>query len=233
MWDYTKLLSDSLSKKAPELANVLDPNADRVAALEELVQRLLATQHQVANSITERVSAVPGLPKPVLEMTEQMHSVAETMLKLQGEVWSGWFGILRQLQGAATAEPAVPPEGKKGKTAASAPTPAEAEATDAAASAVPQPAPAEVDATTSAVPAPAAPSAPATSEADVDDLKAINGVGPAIERKLNQAGVFNYRQIAHWTEDDIERIETTVMTGRFAGKIRREDWIGQAKSLMG
>jgi predicted flap endonuclease-1-like 5' DNA nuclease len=66
----------------------------------------------------------------------------------------------------------------------------------------------------------------------VDDLKAITGVGPAIERKLNEAGVFSYQQIANWSDDDIDRIEAAVMSGRFVGRIRRDDWIGQAKRLL-
>ena len=221
MWDYTKHLSESLSKKVPELSEMLDPNTDRVAALEELVNRLLSTQHQVADSITERVASVPGLPKPMLEMTEQMHGMAATMLKLQAEVWTGWFGILRQLQGAAVPQP---PAKKKSKA-----EPPDIAADQSSETAPSEPAPVVEPATS---PGPeAAPEAAASAE--MNDLKVINGVGPAIERKLNEAGIFSYRQIAGWNEQDIDRVEATVLSGRFAGKIRREDWVGQAKSLIG
>lgn len=220
MWDYTKHLSESISKSAPDLSAMLDPKTDRVAALEELVQRLLSTQHQVADSITERVASVPGMPKPMQEMTEQMHGVAETMLKLQAEVWSGWFGILRQLQGASGDKPTAT---AKKPGVASQETAESLEVAPSAATPAPE-----------ATPEPTSEQAPAESavSAEVNDLKVINGVGPAIERKLNDAGIFSYRQIADWSEGDIDRMEETVLSGRFAGRIRREDWVGQAKSLI-
>ena len=64
-----------------------------------------------------------------------------------------------------------------------------------------------------------------------DDLTAITGVGPAIEGKLKAAGVSTYRAIAAWSEADIERMESTVLGGRFSGRIRRDDWIDQARWL--
>jgi NADH-quinone oxidoreductase subunit E len=83
---------------------------------------------------------------------------------------------------------------------------------------------------------PAAPQAPEpvvsdSATAPVDDLKLISGVGPAMERRLNEAGVFSYQQIAGWSSQDIDRIEAEVMNGRFVGRIHRDDWIGQAQRL--
>jgi len=62
-----------------------------------------------------------------------------------------------------------------------------------------------------------------------DDLKRINGVGPVLEGKLHAAGIRGYRQLAALTDADIDRLESE--TAHFAGRIRREDWIGQAKAL--
>lgn len=59
-----------------------------------------------------------------------------------------------------------------------------------------------------------------------DDLKLINGIGPALEKKLNANGVFSFRDLATLSQADIERIETVI---KFAGRIHREDWLGQAK----
>jgi len=64
-----------------------------------------------------------------------------------------------------------------------------------------------------------------------DDLTAIAGVGPAIAGKLNAAGIRTYREIAAWSEADIEGIETGVLGGRFSGRIRRDDWLDQARWL--
>ena len=73
-------------------------------------------------------------------------------------------------------------------------------------------------------------SAPVEFEAE-DDLTAITGVGPAIEAKLRAAGVNTYREIAAWTEADIEGIEAEALRGRFAGRIVRDGWIDQARWL--
>lgn len=61
-----------------------------------------------------------------------------------------------------------------------------------------------------------------------DDLKKLTGVGPALEKKLNAAGVTRYEQIADWTEEDVERMDAEL---NFKGRIERDDWIGQAKTL--
>jgi predicted flap endonuclease-1-like 5' DNA nuclease len=60
-----------------------------------------------------------------------------------------------------------------------------------------------------------------------DDLKRINGIGPALEKKLNACGVASFRDLATLSDADIERIEAVI---KFAGRIRRENWIEQAKA---
>ena len=40
-----------------------------------------------------------------------------------------------------------------------------------------------------------------------DDLKLIVGVGPVLERMLHQLGVTTFRQIAYWSERDIDAID--------------------------
>ena len=39
-----------------------------------------------------------------------------------------------------------------------------------------------------------------------DDLQAIKGVGPAIEKTLHELGIFRYSQIAEMSEYDINRV---------------------------
>ncbi|MDF2232682.1 NADH-quinone oxidoreductase subunit NuoE [Albimonas sp. CAU 1670] len=62
-----------------------------------------------------------------------------------------------------------------------------------------------------------------------DDLKAITGIGPAIETNLNAVGVFHYSQIAGWTDAEVAWIESNVAGA--AGRPTRDDWRGQAKAL--
>jgi predicted flap endonuclease-1-like 5' DNA nuclease len=44
------------------------------------------------------------------------------------------------------------------------------------------------------------------SEGDRDDLKIIKGIGPAIERKLNNAGIYTFAALAALSRTDLENI---------------------------
>jgi predicted flap endonuclease-1-like 5' DNA nuclease len=61
-----------------------------------------------------------------------------------------------------------------------------------------------------------------------DDLKKISGVGPKLETTLNDLGIFHFRQIAAWTEKEAEWVDGYLS---FKGRIGREKWIEQAKTL--
>ena len=61
-----------------------------------------------------------------------------------------------------------------------------------------------------------------------DDLKELSGVGPALEKKLHEAGVTTFAQIAAWTADDIAEMDEKLS---FKGRIEREGWVEQAKQL--
>lgn len=62
-----------------------------------------------------------------------------------------------------------------------------------------------------------------------DDLTRITGIGPALERRLFENGIFHLRQIADWTEEEAEWVDRTI---GFRGRVKREDWVGQAKQLL-
>ena len=63
-----------------------------------------------------------------------------------------------------------------------------------------------------------------------DNLKRIKGVGPAIEKTLNEIGIFRFEQIADMSEYDIDRVARRLKG--FHSRIYREDWIGQARELL-
>ena len=63
-----------------------------------------------------------------------------------------------------------------------------------------------------------------------DDLKAISGIGPKLEKVLNELGVWTYPQIAAWTREEIAWVDDYLS---FKGRIGRDDWIGQAVKLSG
>jgi predicted flap endonuclease-1-like 5' DNA nuclease len=62
-----------------------------------------------------------------------------------------------------------------------------------------------------------------------DDFKLIVGVGPVLERMLHQLGVTTYRQIARWSERDIDEFDAKLP--EFPGRIRRDTWVTQARAL--
>ncbi|MEM9524745.1 MAG: 50S ribosomal protein L21 [Pseudomonadota bacterium] len=77
---------------------------------------------------------------------------------------------------------------------------------------------------------PRQPSAQEETARDVDDLKRLSGVGPALEKKFHAAGVTTFAQIASWTEADVAAMDEKLS---FKGRIEREGWIPQAKELAG
>ncbi len=50
-----------------------------------------------------------------------------------------------------------------------------------------------------------------------------------LHRKLNELGIRSFRQIASWTDDDVERVAPQV--GAFPGRIQRDGWIEKAREL--
>ena len=105
-----------------------------------------------------------------------------------------------------------------------------------ASAAAPEPAPAPaVEKKTTLIkdskPAPKAEDKPETVEVaagEEDDLKRIKGIGPVNEKALNELGIFKFSQIAAWTPANVDWVEEFMS---FPGRIEREDWIAQAKTL--
>jgi len=62
----------------------------------------------------------------------------------------------------------------------------------------------------------------------VNDLKRIKGVGKVIEQTLNELGIYQFQQIADWDEQNVSWVENFLS---FPGRIQREDWINQARTL--
>lgn len=61
-----------------------------------------------------------------------------------------------------------------------------------------------------------------------DDLKKIKGIGPKLESKLNEMGVYHFDQIAAWDRGAVAWVDAELS---FKGRIDREQWISQAKTL--
>jgi large subunit ribosomal protein L21 len=63
----------------------------------------------------------------------------------------------------------------------------------------------------------------------VDDITIIGGVGPALKKKLEAAGVTSLKQIAAMSVAEIEVLDNELKLG---GRTIREEWIEQAKELL-
>ena len=71
--------------------------------------------------------------------------------------------------------------------------------------------------------------APEAAPAGNDDLTQLTGVGPAFAKKLNDAGVTSFAQVAAWDAAEIERLD-----GEISGlktKAEKGDWVAEAKKL--
>jgi len=64
-----------------------------------------------------------------------------------------------------------------------------------------------------------------------DDLKVIKGIGPKYEKLLRSAGVTSLAEIASWSDADVDAIAKKL--GIKADRIRKDDWVGNAKRLGG
>ena len=62
-----------------------------------------------------------------------------------------------------------------------------------------------------------------------DDLTKLTGVGPQLDKKLNDAGIFHYWQIGAMTPEDVTKLDTEL---KLNGRIDRDGWIAQARKLI-
>ena len=60
----------------------------------------------------------------------------------------------------------------------------------------------------------------------VDDLKRISGIAEVLEARLNDYGVYTFKQILAWTPEAIEEFSHLLT---FKDRITRDDWVGQAR----
>ena len=61
-----------------------------------------------------------------------------------------------------------------------------------------------------------------------DDLTRIKGIGPKLSARLNDLGIYHFKQIAGWSESEAEWVDEFLS---FKGRVARENWITQARVL--
>jgi predicted flap endonuclease-1-like 5' DNA nuclease len=65
---------------------------------------------------------------------------------------------------------------------------------------------------------------------EADDLTVISGIGGWIMEKLNMLGIYTFRQISNFTDEDVKIVTEAIEY--FPGRIERDDWIIQARELV-
>ncbi len=209
--DAQKRLWESLCSSVP-LRPPKGVEAWREAYLKNLASWEAAVQHSLAQEAAwveewvRRVAQEKGTPELMAPWVRQMEEVLQRWIQTQTQWWNDYFALLRR-GGFVQPESADAPLTALTSPAASAAPVAVAE------------------------PPPVAASAPLSVAvtAPPDDLKLIKGIGPALEKKLHACGITRFREVAALSDAEIARIEAVI---KFAGRIRREDWIGQAQALL-
>ena len=72
-------------------------------------------------------------------------------------------------------------------------------------------------------------SASGDKTAEGDDLTRIKGLGPKLAAILGTMNITRFEQIAAWDDAEIDRIDAKL--GKFSGRIRRDNWVEQARLL--
>jgi len=62
-----------------------------------------------------------------------------------------------------------------------------------------------------------------------DDLTALKGVGPALEKRLHTHGIHSYAQFADLKAADVRKLDAEL---NLKGRIARNGWVKQAKALI-
>ncbi len=69
----------------------------------------------------------------------------------------------------------------------------------------------------------------ATQLDGTDDLKLISGIGPKLEKKLNELGITRFSHLAVMKKSDVEALQQQLP--QFPGRIKRDHWVKQAERL--
>ncbi|EAR52814.1 NADH:ubiquinone oxidoreductase 41 kD complex I subunit [Oceanicola granulosus HTCC2516] len=62
-----------------------------------------------------------------------------------------------------------------------------------------------------------------------DDLKRIRGIGPKLERVLNEMGIYHFDQIAGWGPRELAWVDDNLQG--FRGRASRDRWVEQARAI--
>ncbi|MEM9939678.1 MAG: hypothetical protein AAF768_12570 [Pseudomonadota bacterium] len=65
-------------------------------------------------------------------------------------------------------------------------------------------------------------------EGKADDLTKIKGIGEKLSARLNDLGIYHFKQIADWTDPQTAWVEDYLSS---KGRVTRENWVAQARGF--
>lgn len=77
-------------------------------------------------------------------------------------------------------------------------------------------------------PSSARPNALPAPDGKADDLTRIKGIGPKLSDRLNALGIFHFKQIADWSDEEANWVDDNLS---YSGRVARQAWVIQARVL--
>ncbi|MGB8812456.1 MAG: NADH-quinone oxidoreductase subunit E [Paracoccaceae bacterium] len=145
--------------------------------------------------------------------------IGDTVKRIDGSevpLLTPWLGKAKSAKAAAPAAPKTPVKADAAPAKPAAKKPAKADAPAAGIAAIP-----------AGGTQPKGLKAPRKGTAD--DLKTIEGIGPALEKLCHTLGFFHFDQIAAWGEAEIAWMDANLKG--FKGRVTRDKWVAQAKLI--
>jgi predicted flap endonuclease-1-like 5' DNA nuclease len=214
----------------------------RFAELMQETNRLAMQQVSTAMSAAQGAAAMSaeaaGATPAAVEHAAAVQAAeeAKAFADMPAEVG---IGTNPEAEESAPAEPAPDRNANPDATAGTAPAEIPLEEKAALAAAQGAEALESMERTLAELTEPARPGVPAAAPAnlydappgDADDLKRIKGIGPGLEQQLNDLGIYKVAQLARMSEGNLVWIDDNLTA--FKGRAFRDDWVGQARSLLG
>ena len=213
-------MTDQMTRVAEEAAKVRGRVVEATGDATEAVSKFQAEQRERLEARMERMRDALGLKKFSLKAkkSEKLHSKLDELEEQVAELQANADGVddkvKARVERLSEEIAAVGGKKKKAKKAK------------------------KIKASTKAKTAPKtrAKAEPKTDEngrlskpfGNADDLKLIKGVGAVLERRLNDAGIFHFWQIAALRKAQMDALEAIL---RFPGRMTRDNWKAQARAL--
>ena len=211
-------MTEQMNRVAEEAAKVRGRVAEATGEATEVVSKFQADQRERLEARMERMREALGIKQFSLKSkkAEKLHSKLDELEEQVADLRANADGadekVKARVERLSEEIASVGAKAKKGKKAKKAKAAPKKKAT----------------ATATAAPKTDANGRLTKPLGRADDLKLIKGVGAVLERRLNDAGIFHFWQIADLRKAQMDALEAVL---RFPGRMTRDNWKAQARAL--